>query len=503
MKTIILIFALTPLLGAASYTVAKSGNWHTASTFSPPGTPGFGDTITNNQFTLTCEAGSTCQVGKINTISMTLGDGTHGATLVNNGTLTIRGQGLLNGAARDCANAIAVTLATGSTLQLDENSTAASSGFVIQSGTSPCVRFTIGTSGDACLWGTTSPACPTNVTSINNGTVNGILLLDSGTGFGDSITNWNGVAITNCGIATTTIAGCYQQEMYTSASLWAWKQVYLNSSAAFGVDTNVAVGSNSVSIVIDGAISSGARLQGTDIWFGGQCNAGAYSPSFIPACTGARSVTNSLLRDMKYDGVYSDSFTAGATISNVYWDGLGSYYPALTAANIAGGSWSRVVVVSDAATCDEGGGSYASILAPTADHVYALCTATGTNPPLVLLQPSNKNWGTNISFTNAIFDLQSTATGGGHCYLYGSDGSADNGYSVTMSYITVLRNSTLGYGCGFTQWSSLCPAAPIASITHLLSPGGTQIGPRYACEGNSNAAVPPALSVYKANIFYD
>src|SRR6185312_4800022 len=366
-----------------------------------------------------------------------------------------------------------------------------------------CVHFVIGATGDLCTWGTSTPTCPTNVTSINNGTVNGILLLDSGTGFGDSVTNFKGVAISNCGVTSTTVAGCYQQEMFTSNTAWSWNQVYLNSSAAFGVNAGVGVGSNSTPISFNNTISGGTRIQGTDIYFESTCSAGAFTPSFIPACTGARSVTNSLLRNLRYDGVNSDPFTAGATISNVYWDGLGSYYPTLTAANIAGGSWSYVVSVADAKSCDEGASTYADILAPTADHIYALCTAVVSNPPLMLIQTSNKNWGTSVTLSNGIFDLQATTNGGGHCYLYGNDGSADDGYGVTLSYITVLKNSTLGYGCGFTQWASLCPAAPTTSITHLLSPGGTQIGPLYICEGNTNAATPPSVSVFKGNIFYD
>jgi hypothetical protein len=72
-----------------------------------------------------------------------------------------------------------------------------------------------------------------------------------------------------------------------------------------------------------------------------------------------------------------------------------------------------------------------------------------------------------------------------------------------MSYITILKNSALGFGCGFTQWSAVCPAAPTTSIKHLLSPGGTNIGPFYACEGNTSVAVPPVLSAYQGNIFYD
>src|ERR1035441_10333154 len=181
MKALLLLVPFA--LFATSYTVNQDGNWHTATTFTPNGTPVFGDTVSDNQYTLTCESGQTCNLGTVNTTSLTLGDGTHAASLINNGTLVLRGQGILNGAYYDCVHGPAVKLNTGSTLSLDENNGSASSVFVIGSMTAPCVRFNIGTNGDGCTWGTSTPTCPTNVNSINNGAANGILLLDNGNGY--------------------------------------------------------------------------------------------------------------------------------------------------------------------------------------------------------------------------------------------------------------------------------------------------------------------------------
>ncbi len=503
-KLNVLLLLIPAACSAAAYTASQSGNWSTSSTWGNAGVPQFGDTATIGQYTVTCPSGVTCNLGTVNSNSLTLGDGSHAAGLTINGTLVLRGKGTLNGPFFDCTNAPTVTLGSGGTLDLDENGGASASGFVIPAGTAPCTRFLLGASGDVCTWGTSSPTCPTNVASINNGSSNGVLLLDSGTGYGTSITAWNGVAVTSCGTSSTTV-GCYQAEMFHVGTTWAWKQVYLNRDGAFGSNVNTAVASDSVPITIDSTISSG-RLAGTDIYFGSICSSGAYSPVFVPACAGARIVTNSLLRNMTYNGVSGDGFTAGATIRDVYWDEQGASDPTLTAANIAGGSWSYVVEACGAATCLENGEAYSSFLAPTADHIYVLGTLADTSAtnPIFLVIPSNQNWRTDISLTNAIFDNEATVGNAGHCFLYGSDGAPDSGYRVTMNLITVLWNHALGMGgCGFSQWSSGCPAAPTTSITHLLQPGSPTIGSWYACENAGVVSAPPVLSVFEGNIFYD
>jgi hypothetical protein len=209
---------------------------------------------------------------------------------------------------------------------------------------------------------------------------------------------------------------------------------------------------------------------------------------------------------MRPDVSGGENSTQGMTISNVYWDGLGgSYDTTLTAANIAGGSWSYVVAVTDSATCTEEKSAYFVALAPTIDHVYSICPSTSiTDNPIMFNVPANKNWGTSINVSNLIFDNPTTASGNaGHCFQYGNNGHVDPGYSVNLSYITVLPNS-LGTGsCGFGAWSGTCLDPPTLSITHLMQPAGGTEGQFYICEGNTSVAVPPAISVYKGNIFYD
>lgn len=512
MRKLSLLFLLVPgLCFATAYTASQSGDWNSSATWGGDGVPGFGDTVSIPEYTVTIPASTTVNIGTVNTTSMTIGDGTHAAGLTIAGTLNLRGTGTLAGPFYDCTHGPTVAISTGGTLNLDENNGANASGFVIASSTAPCTKFTFGTSGDVCTWGS-SPTCPTNVNSTNNGSANGILLKDSGTDFGASVTKWYGTAINNCGATSTSVAGCYQVEMYQSASSWAWNQVYLNTSAAFGANPATGLPNDSSPATIANTISSG-RLQSTDLFFGSQCSHGVYGSftSSTPAgsnvttnaCTGARSITNSLIRMLNYAGTAGDAFTAGAQITDVFFEGLATngYYSSLTGANVAGGYWSYVVAWSDAQTCSENE-YYTTILAPVADHVYAICTdAVGV--PILLGMAINKNWGTNGALTNAIFDPAFGNVGGGHAFVFGNDGSSDSGYSMTESYITVLQNPVLGYGLNFSAWSDLCPAAPTTSITHILATGQPSIGGWYACESSSSPGVAPALSIYKANIYYD
>jgi len=208
---------------------------------------------------------------------------------------------------------------------------------------------------------------------------------------------------------------------------------------------------------------------------------------------------------MRYDGANGIPDTAGITIRNVYLDGLGSYYNNLTAAHIAGGSWSYVLDAEDAATCSENVPTNNSILAPSADHVYALCTATAGIPVMIYI-PSDSGWGTTINLSNFIFDNETTAFGNnGHCLNYGGGilGS-QSGYAVNLSYMTVLSTQGQGFaGCEFTAWSAGCPAGPSVSVTHLLQQGGPVNGSIYFCEGDSSVAVAPALALYEGNIYWD
>jgi hypothetical protein len=495
-------------LFATSYTINQNGNWHTATTFTPNGTPDFGDTINNDQYKLTCETGQTCNLGMVNTTSLTVGDGTHPASLVVNGTLTLRGQGGLNGAPADCSNGPTVTLGTGSTLNLDENGGSVASGFVIGSGTIPCVRFNIGTVGDQCTWGTSTPVCPTNVNSINNGSTNGVLLLDNSNGTGTTIMNWFGFAINNCGSSSTSV-GCFIGDFYSTSGgtgAWNWTQGYLNASGFFR--SSVAGGmASAVPVALDSVISQG-RLSGADILLNTQCSSGAYSGGVLvtPACSVTRSITRSLLRMMRPDGPSGgDESSMGMTVSDVFWDGLGVGYPALAAANIAGGSWSYVVAVTDSATCTQDRPAYLAALAPTVDHVYSICPSVASSGnPNMLEVPSNNTWGTNVNVSNVIFDNPTTTAGNaGHCFQFGNNGMVDSGYSVNLSYITVLTNSLGTGGCEFTAWSGLCHLGPAISITHSLQPATGTEGQIYFCEGNTSVASAPLLSAFKGNIYSD
>lgn len=514
MRKFNLFFLLIPALGlAATITSPTGGNWHTAGTWTGGVAPAFGDAFIVQQGNLVCETGQTCSVGTVNTTTSTIGDGTHAATLTINGTMTLRGQVGMLGPNTDCTNNPSVVMGTGATLNLDENGGANPSGFLIT--TRPCVKFTFGTSGDVCTWGTSSPTCPTNINSTNNGSANGVLLKDSGDTFGTAQINWTGVAINNCGAASTTIAGCFQAETGGTASSWAWKQLYLHASGAFGVNTSAGT-SASAPITIDSTISSG-RLAHTDVYFQSECNSGTFSAfnastpagsNLTAACPGvARSVTNSLIRDVAYGGPTGggDNFTAGTTVKNTFFDGLGtgSYYTSLTSANVGGGSWSYVVALSDADTCREDV-AYTAILAPVADHVYGICVAAG-GVPLILAQAINKSWHTNGSLTNAIFDPAfGGASGGGHSFTYGNYGASDDsGYWMFMSNISPLMNPALGYGIHFAEWSSVCGASPVTSITHITQPGTPTVGSFYICENSGVVSTPPVLSTFKGNIFYD
>jgi hypothetical protein len=502
-----LLLLIAPLLClATSYSVNQNALWHTATDFTPNGTPGFGDTIANAQYTLTCETGQTCNLGTAGGSAGTIGDGTHAASFINNGTLSLRGQWALAGAYRDCVNAPSINLLTGSTTNLDENGGSSASGFVSAAGHDSCIPFTIGTLGDTCTWGP-AVTCPTNVTSINNGSANGVLLLDSDSGQGDSRTRFYGVKIADCGSAT---APCYQGEMNTANSSWAWKQVELESNGYFGSGQFEGVASGAIPITIDSTMVP-TRLGVTDIYFNGLCSGGAYSGGVLvtPACSGARSISNSLLRSEAPTGAGNpnDDITVGMTVTNVVWDNIASYFVNLTGANIAGGSWNHVVVMCDGTTCDESGAALSAIEAPTASYVYWLTTHLGSSVIVQGYVPSTASWGTTINLDHFTFDNQSVNTLA-HCFNVGS-GSSGNayGYSIDMSYFSILVSPTLGYqSCEGTAWSGACPLGPAFNLTHWLIPGGPDnglSGGMYVCESGTATAVAPVITSYQANIFYD
>jgi len=292
---------------------------------------------------------------------------------------------------------------------------------------------------------------------------------------------------------------CYLSDLYQPGSSWFWQQIYLDGDSYFG--TNI-VNSNATPISLDSVISS-SRLTHTDIFFGSLCSNGSYTPVFTAACTAPKTITNSLIRDMSYTGTGNDSFTAGATVKNVYWDGLGTNYGSLTAANIAGGSWSYAVLAEDADACDESGINLGpGVLAPAADHIYNLCSATPSGGiPVGIGWPTHASWGT-VSLSNVIFDNETNSTG--HCIIpYGS--AQENGYAMNMSFVTVLPTINGNGGCGLDTWSSGCFAAPVTSITHALQPatGLSTEGTFYACEGSGVATTVPLLSVFKGNIWLD
>lgn len=502
MKALAFLFPVA--LFATSYTVNQNGNWHTAATFTPNGTPGFGDTINNSQYVLTCETGQTCDIGTVNSTALTISDGTHAASLIVNGTLDLRGQGMMNGVAYDCSHGSTVGLGTGALIQLDENGGAVPSGFT--SGMSACTIFNLGTPGDQCTWGTSTPPCPTNVTSINNGSANGILLQDGGNGNGSSVMNFNGVSITDCGSNSTTV-GCSNGEFDNTfgGSSWYWHQVYLGGDGFFA--TNAAYGmASSVPIDINGAISQG-RLGNTDVFFDTTCGSGAYSGSYpnitlvSPACNVTRSITNSLLRDIQPDGVHADIGTMGMTITNTFWDGLGNTDLSLASANIAGAAWSYVVAVTDRATCSEDSATYLNILAPTADHIYSLCpSVSSTDNPIMLTIPANSGWGKDIKLSYVIFDNPTTNAGNqGHGLNYTADYT--NTFPVNLDHLVVLQNSLGTGGVGLTAWSSGCPKAPYLSITHSTDIAGATEGTIYFGEGGATVCTAPALDNFQGNIF--
>ena len=185
----ILLLLLPSLLGATAYTsISAGGNWNVAATWGGSGIPGFGDTAYIPQGTVTCPESVTCDVGTVGSTSqLNIGDGTHAAALTVAGTLILRGTGIMTGAFNDCSHGPTVTLSDG-TLQMDEGGGSTPSGFV--SGTTVCTIFDLGMSGEVCTWGTSTPTCSNNVTSINNGSANGVLLADGGTNEFQSPSLW-------------------------------------------------------------------------------------------------------------------------------------------------------------------------------------------------------------------------------------------------------------------------------------------------------------------------
>jgi hypothetical protein len=511
MKKLNLLFLLIPALCSGTsyiWSAGANGNWNVSTNWTPNGVPGFGDTATIVQYKVTVPASTTANIGTAGITAITLGNGAFGGGLTVAGTLDLRGTIALTGQFFDCVNPLTLTLSTGGLLELDENGTSNPSGMVIPSGLSPCIVTTFGSPGDVCTW-SASTTCPTNVMSINNSSANGVLLRDlSGRGDNDNIVNWTGFQISNCGSASIA---CFQGGIDRSTDSWAWKQVSLVSDSWFGPLTSYGVGSDSVPITIDSTISSGTRLMGTDVFFGGQCTHGAYgtfnsstpagSNLITKACRGLRSITNSFISNEVPDGSNADPFTAGATIQNVFFDGLKSGSTYFSSANIAGGSWNNVVVYGNNNSTTT---AYASILAPVANYVYAFSSGFA-GETIDLTMPSNNTWGTNVSLSHVIVDDQDHASGS-HCLIPGNPGTtSDAGYSISLSYYaTTLDTGTGTGGCTFSGWSGGCPLSPLFSITHSNVPAGINaIASFFFCDGANIAAGGTVVGTWKANIFYD
>ncbi|HWE52006.1 MAG TPA: hypothetical protein VG273_19595 [Bryobacteraceae bacterium] len=503
-KVNLLFLSIPALCCAATFTASKSGNWNDPLTWGGAGVPGFGDTFVNNQYAVTVPVSTTANLGTVNSVSGTLGDGTHTASLIVNGTLNMRGRTQLFGPSYSCNGNYAVfQMGTGATLNLDENGGSAPSGFELSSSSaSPCSVFRFGNPGDTCTWGTATPTCPTNVNSVNNGSANGVLLLDSLSGYGASITTWYGVAVNNCGSSTVY---CYAPEFYSPGGSWTMGQVYLNASSVFGAKYTGVYANGAMPFSIDSVISQN-RLAQADLFFFQNCNAGVYGPVpsdgsvsrvVTPACT-AKTLTNSLVRNMGIDGTANDPWSEGATFKDVFVDGLGSNYPNLTAANIAGGSWSYVVFANDARSCSQDGINLApGILAPALDHIYSICASTSGTKADVAIIPATPSWGTNIVASNMMFENETGILS--HClFPYGS--TQGSGYKTTMSYLASIKTAS---PCPLYTWGGACAASGAHSVTHAVQPGtGDTAETVFVCE-NNGVASGQTLVTFKGNIFYD
>ena len=93
------------------------------------------------------------------------------------GTLWLCGNGKLNAAAHTGQTAFAkFQIDTGGKFVFDNNNNASVAYRIIPGGTLGWNNFIAGTLGDTCTFGA-SYSCPTNIISINNGTVNPLLIL--------------------------------------------------------------------------------------------------------------------------------------------------------------------------------------------------------------------------------------------------------------------------------------------------------------------------------------
>ena len=215
----------------STFTAAANGNWATGGTgtcttgCSTHNTPDSGDTVTlpTNKH-VTIAAGTTAYVGTCPTanttasVTITSASGTNGELEVaGTATLWLCGNIKLNAPSNSNPTHFAILkIDTGASVVLDNDNHASVALNIFPATTNGWNNLIIGTAGDTCTFGA-SYSCPTNITSINNGTANPVLVSTHGTT--DNLTyQIYGLGIKNCGSATV---GCIEYETAQGSTSYA------------------------------------------------------------------------------------------------------------------------------------------------------------------------------------------------------------------------------------------------------------------------------------------
>lgn len=202
-----------------TFTAQANGSWTTTGTWNNGGCghnyPIAGDAFTVTGYHVTVPAGTnyagTCPANNTTydcIIAPTSYNGTSGWLEVQSGgTLRLCGNAKLNAPAHASPTAFAILqLDTGGSLIFDENN--GSVAYRIVPGASGgWNKLIVGTAGDTCTFGA-SYSCPTNISAVNNGSANPLLISTNSTT--DNVTyQVYGAAIKNCGSAAL---GCLEYE---------------------------------------------------------------------------------------------------------------------------------------------------------------------------------------------------------------------------------------------------------------------------------------------------